>query len=139
MQKLHFFLIFINQTLVIPPSTPAGDEDQDQEKRPVDTIFNGPEEGSLAGSGEEGGISVPSPPTRILRSQSRSRSVTPSRAKTHLLPVDIDNPVFSNIDRQFRSRQIDTPPSFLPKKSQAPPHFIAAQKSQAFYTINSSS
>ena len=66
---------------VLPPSTPAGDEDKDQEKRPVDTVFNGPEECSLAGSGEEGGISVPTPPTRILRSQSRSRSETPSRAK----------------------------------------------------------
>ena len=76
---------------VFTPSTPAGDEDKDQEKRPGDKVFNGPEECSLAGSGEEGGISVPTPPTRILRSQSRSRSATPSRAKAPPNPATPTN------------------------------------------------
>ena len=69
---------------VLSPSTPAGDEDKNQEKPPVDRACIDPEECSLTESGEEGGISVPTPapPTRILRSQSRSRSVTPSRANT---------------------------------------------------------
>ena len=53
-------------------------------------------------------------------------------------PVFIDYPVFSNIDRKFRSRQIDNPPS--------PPPFLKSPwpdvtsplrtKSQAFYIIN---
>ena len=58
-------------------SRPAGgDEDMDQEIS-VDRDCTDPR-----GNGEEGGTIVPTPPTRILRSQSRSRSETPSRANT---------------------------------------------------------
>ena len=97
---------FPQHSPVPPPSTPTGDEDKDQEKPPVDTVFIGPEECSLAGSGEEGGISVPTPPTRILRSQSRSRSVTPSRAKA---PPNPATPT-------HRGRTPATPPSNVPQK-----------------------
>ena len=97
---------FPQHSPVPPPSTPTGDEDKDQEKPPVDTVFIGPEECYLAGSGEEGGVSVPAPPTRILRSQSRSRSVTPSRAKA---PPNPATPT-------HRGRTPATPPSNVPQK-----------------------
>ena len=50
-----------------------------------------------------------------------------SKPSPFLSPVDIDKPVFSYIDGQFRSRGIDRSP--LPEKSLAQRNINATQKS----------